>query len=76
MLDPCNEIQKEKNRDQKEENNNKKSPCTIKLLNHKFNTMSFFELLQSISDDQKECFEIIENNVKANNILYYKSMKV
>jgi len=64
MLDPFNEIQKEKNiREQKEENNNKKLPYNIKLLNDKFNTVCLINYLQSISDVQKECIEIIENNV-------------
>ena len=57
-----------KNKDIKEENIekiNEEISSNMKLLNDKFNTMCL-NYLQSMSDVQKECFEIIENNVKAN----------
>jgi hypothetical protein len=44
---------------------NEEISSNMKLLNDKFNTMCL-TYIQSISDVQKECFEIIENNVKAN----------
>jgi hypothetical protein len=57
-----------KNKNVKEEHIekiNEEISSNMKLLNDKFNTMCL-TYLQSISDVQKECIEIIENNVKAN----------
>src|ERR671910_428350 len=47
------------------ENINEEISSNMKLLNDKFNTMCL-NYVQSISDVQKGCIEIIENNVKAN----------
>ncbi len=44
---------------------NEEISSNMQLLNDKFNAMCL-TYIQSISDVQKECFEIIENNVKAN----------
>ncbi|HEX6294607.1 MAG TPA: hypothetical protein VFZ46_05580 [Nitrososphaeraceae archaeon] len=63
-----------KNKEMKEENienRNEDISSNMKLLNDKFNTMCL-NYVQSISDVQKECFEIIENNVKANKRLQEK----
>lgn len=63
-----------KNKEMKEENienRNEETSSNMKLLNDKFNRICL-NYLQSISDDQKECFEIIENNVKANKRLQEK----
>ncbi|MGI9009839.1 MAG: hypothetical protein ACR2F1_01450 [Nitrososphaeraceae archaeon] len=65
MFYPYNESQIKKNIREQKEGKYKKLSCNTKLLNDKFNTMCL-NYLQSISDVQKECFEIIENNVKAN----------
>lgn len=57
-----------KKKDMKEENienRNEDISSNMKLLNDKFNTMCL-NYVQSISNVQNECFEIIENNVKAN----------
>ena len=63
-----------KNKEMKEENienRNEETSSNMKLLNDKFNRICL-NYLQSISDVQKECFEIIENNVKANKRLQEK----
>jgi hypothetical protein len=57
-----------KNKNVKEEHIekiNEEISSNMRLLNDKFNTMCL-TYIQSISDVQKECIEIIENNVKAN----------